>query len=294
MSHPFVLNLIPTAHAANDDAPSRAPALLDPRKEKVLALHTAGMSRRKIIEATGETEHYVRKVIKGVPVTEKVPTSPFERAVARCYPMAIGRTGIKDYQLRQILHECYGVEWNTETGKFESLYTADHINRVRTKIRALAEERCDRPLFVMDWVNTCRPTDSRIAIEKCALRIEQAIVEIVDEYMDEYRQGQESDEIEPTEAQAKQAYAARRHILKLAIREYHTEPTETLLERSLTLTDALDQHPDVPMNSVSRTRKDFFPKPSGHDAFLDHCEAKGWLHPAHYAEVERAITAAGY
>ena len=296
MPHTFALKLITpsTASPANDDINVIAPSHSDLVEARILELHRNGMSRRRIADATGATEHYVRKVTNGVPVTSKQPTTPFDRSIGKCYPLATSKTGIKDYQLRQILHECYGVEWNTETGKFESSYTSDHLNRVRTKVRTLAKDNGDVAFFVMDWVNTCRPTESRIAIERCALRIEQAIVDIVDEYMDEYRQDAATDEIELTDAQRKQAYAARRHILKLAIREYHSEPTETLLERSLTLTDALDQHPDVPMVSVRLARKDHFPEPTGSDAFLDHCEAKGWLHPAHYAEVDRAMTAAGY
>ena len=63
MPHALALNLTDTTdHAANDDTPCKTTALLDPRENKVLVLHATGMSRRKIMEATGETEHFVRRV----------------------------------------------------------------------------------------------------------------------------------------------------------------------------------------------------------------------------------------
>lgn len=293
MSYPFVLNLIPTAHAANDDAPSKAPALLDPRKEKVLALHTAGVSRRKIIEATGETEHYVRQAIKGVPVVEKLPTSPFERAVARCYPMAISRTGIKDHQFRAIMNECYGVEWDTEKGKYKGRCTVDQLKRVRERIRERATADGLSAIFVMDWINTNEPVESNTVITQCVLNLQDAIQEAVDEFMQASGIQYVEEGFDLPLARKKQEFAARRHILKLAVKGLSKEPVARLQERTLDQVNHLAGTPDAPGVSVS-VIKLHHPEPKGNDAFLDYCEGQGWLHPDHYPEVELAISAAGY
>lgn len=293
MSHPFVLNLIPAAHAANDDAPSRAPALLDPRKEEILALHKAGMPRRKIVEATGETEHFVRQAIKNVPVTEKLPTSPFDRAVAHCYPMAIRRTGIKDYQLRSVMNECYGVEWDTEKGQYKGRYTPDNLKRVRGRIRELATAEGHSAIFVMDWINADAPVESNTAITRCALNLQDAIQEAVDEYMQAFGLRDVEEGLDLALARKKQKFAARRHILKLAVKGLSKEPVVTLQERALDQVNKLAGTPDTP-GVCSPVIKLHYPEPKGNDAFLDYCEGQGWLHPNYHPEVERAISAAGY
>lgn len=293
MSHPFVLNLIPTAHAANDDTPSTAPTILDPRKEKVLALHTTGMSRRKIIEATGETEHYVRQAIKGVPVVEKLPISPFERAVAQCYPIAIHRTGIKDYQLRAIMNECYGVEWDTEKGKYKARYTVDQLKRVRERIRERATAEGHSAIFVMDWINTIEPVESNAVITQCVLNLQDAIQEAVDEFMQASGVEHVEEGVDLALARKKQEFAARRYILKLAVKGLSKEPVARLQERTLDQVNQLAGTPDVPGVSVPAVKL-YHPEPKWNDAFLDYCEGKGWLHPDHYPEVELAISAAGY
>lgn len=293
MSHPFVLKLIPTAHAANDDTSSKSSAFLDQREERVLALHRTGMSRRKIIEATGETEHFVRRVIRGVPVTEKLPTTQSERAVARCYPMAIGRTGIKDYQLRTIMNECYGVEWDAENGKYKRRYTADQLKRVREKIRERATADGHSAIFVMDWINADAPVESNTVITQCASNLQDAIQEVVDEFMKASGIEHVEEGVDLALARRKQKFSARRHILKLAVKGLSKEPVGRLQERTLDQVNQLAGTPDAPGVSVS-VIKLHHPEPKGSDAFLDYCEGQGWLHPDHYPEVELAISAAGY
>lgn len=293
MSHPFVLNLIPTYHAANDDSPTKASALPDPRKEKVLALHRAGMSRRKIIEATGETEHYVRQTIKGVSVSEKRPTSAFEHAIARCYPMAIGRTGIKDYQIRSVLNECYGVEWDAEKGRYEGCNTADNLKGVRTKIRERATAEGHSAIFVMDWIDTDAPVESNTVITQCASNLQDAIEEAVNVFMQASGIQHVEEGQDLALARKKQVFAARLHILKLAVKGLSLEPVARLQERALDQVNLLAGTPDAPGVSISATKR-HHPEPKGSDAFLDYCEGQGWLHPDHYPEVEQAISAAGY
>ena len=290
---PFVFKLSPASLAANDDAPSRAPALLDPRKEKVLALHTAGMSRRKIVDATGETEHYVRQVIKGVPVTEKIPTSPFERAVAQCYPLAIRRTGMKDYEFRSVMKECYGVEWDTEKGKYKRQYTDDHLKRVREKIRERATAEGHSAIFVMDWINADAPLESNTLITQCASNLQDAIQEAVDDFMQSHGLQHAEEGVDLAVSRKKQEFAARQHILKLAVKGLSKEPVARLQERTLDQVNQLAGTPDAPGVNVS-VIKSHHPEPTWHDAFLDYCEGQGWLHPDHYPEVELAISRAGY
>jgi hypothetical protein len=293
MSYPFVLNLIPTARAANDDASSKAPVLLDPRKEKVLELHTAGMSRRKIIEATGETEHYVRQAIKGVPVVERLLTSPFERAVAQCYPIAIRHTGIKDYEFRSVMNECYGVEWDSEKGKYKARCTADQLKRVRERIRERATAEGNSAIFVMDWINADAPLESNTRITQCASNLQDAIQEAVDDFMQAFGMQHADVGVDPALARKKQEFAARRHILKLAVKGVSKEPVARLQERTMDQVNQLAGTPDAPGVSVSVVKL-HHPEPKGNDAFLDYCEGQGWLHPDHYPEVELAISAAGY
>ncbi len=294
MPHALALNLTDTTdHAANDDTPCKTTALLDPRENKVLVLHATGMSRRKIMEATGETEHFVRRVTKGVPVTDKLPTSPFERAVAQCYPLAIRRTGIMDHQLRSVMNECYGVEWDTEKGKYKGRYTADHLKRVREKIRERATAEGHSVIFVMDWINADAPFESNTKITQCALNLQDAIQDAVDDFMLAFGMQHAEEGVDLAVARNKQEFAARRHILKLAVKGLSNEPVARLQERTLDQVNKLAGTPDTPGVRVT-VIKLHHPEPKGNDAFLDYCEGQGWLHPDHYPEVELAISAAGY
>lgn len=294
MPHALALNLTDTTdHAANDDTPCKTTALLDPRENKVLVLHATGMSRRKIMEATGETEHFVRRVTKGVPVTDKLPTSPFERAVAQCYPLAIRRTGIMDHQLRSVMNECYGVEWDTEKGKYKGRYTADHLKRVREKIRERATAEGHSVIFVMDWINADAPFESNTKITQCALNLQDAIQDAVDDFMLAFGMQHAEEGVDLAVARNKQEFAARRHILKLAVKGLSNEPVARLQERTLDQVNKLAGTPDAPGVRVT-VIKLHHPEPKGNDAFLDYCEGQGWLHPDHYPEVELAISAAGY
>lgn len=294
MPHALALNLTDTTdHAANDDTPCKTTALLDPRENKVLVLHATGMSRRKIMEATGETEHFVRRVTKGVPVTDKLLTSPFERAVVQCYPLAIRRTGIMDHQLRSVMNECYGVEWDTEKGKYKGRYTADHLKRVREKIRERATAEGHSVIFVMDWINADAPFESNTKITQCALNLQDAIQDAVDDFMLAFGMQHAEEGVDLAVARNKQEFAARRHILKLAVKGLSNEPVARLQERTLDQVNKLAGTPDAPGVRVT-VIKLHHPEPKGNDAFLDYCEGQGWLHPDHYPEVELAISAAGY
>ncbi|MCX2708362.1 MULTISPECIES: hypothetical protein [unclassified Pseudomonas] len=223
---------------------------------KVVELRKQGMSRAKIVAATGFSERFVRTHMEGVEV-EKAPTTPFELAVSRAYPLAVRPQGIKEYELRNLCFEVYGSKWDEEKGVYTVAYNKDTLYRIKQRCAELAKDTDSSPLFVMDWVCDEAPTESRVHLEQAALELERHIADLVHEFMNQYATGVEADQLESTEAQRKQAYAARRHILKLAIKEYTPESTEGLLARSLSLTDALDDTSDMeaPTVMVSPTHR---------------------------------------
>lgn len=299
MQHAFVLKLINPSNAtpANDDtiviAPSEAPSEPDSVEARILGLHRSGMSRRKIADSTGTTEHRVRKVTQGVPVTSKLPTTPFESSVARCYPLATSKKGIRDYQLRQVLYECYGAEWDAEKGRYKGRYTVDQLKGVKGRIRERAAAEGHSPVFVMDWINTDAPVESNTVITQCASNLQDAIEEAVNVFMQASGIKHVEEGQDLALARKKQVFAARQHILKLAVKGFSLEPVACLQERALDQVNQLAGTPDAPGVSISIAKR-HHPEPKGSDAFLDYCEGQGWLHPDHYPEVEQAISAAGY
>lgn len=215
--------------------------------QEVIALRKTGMSRAKIIAATGFTERFVREHMAGVEIDQatKAPTSDFEKAVARVFPLSVRPQGIKDYELRQALYEVYGTKWSEEKGTFEAAYDKSTMSRIKARCRELAKGNEQTALFVMDWICDEAPTASRVALEQLALELEEVVQDKVNSFMEMYATGYDADQLESTEAQRKQQYAARRHLLKLAIKEYSQESTVTLLARSLSTTDAMEATSDM-------------------------------------------------
>ncbi|MFJ4352731.1 hypothetical protein ACIPZ5_17730 [Pseudomonas sp. NPDC089428] len=220
---------------------------------KVKELRKQGLSRNKIVAATGFPERFVRTHMEGVEV-EKAPATSFELAVSRAYPLAVRPQGIKDYELRNICFEVYGSKWDEEKGVYTVAYNKDTLYRIKQRCAELAKDTDSTPVFVMDWVCDEAPAASRVALEQAALILEAKLVELVEGFMCEFATGVDADQLESTEAQQKQQYAARRHILKLAIKEYTPENTEGLLARSLSLTDALDDTSDMAAPTVVERR----------------------------------------
>lgn len=215
--------------------------------QKVIALRKTGMSRAKIVATTGFPERFVREHMAGVEVDQatKAPSSDFEKAVARVFPLSVRPQGIKDYELRQALYEVYGTKWSEEKGTFEAAYDRSTMSRIKARCRELAKSADQTALFVMDWICDEAPTASRVALEQMALELEEVIQDKVNTFMEMYATGYDADQLESTEAQRKQQYAARRHLLKLAIKEYSQESTVILLSRSLSTTDAMEATSDM-------------------------------------------------
>jgi hypothetical protein len=296
MLQPFVFVLSPATIAANQD--SVEPTL----DEQIVALHLQRFGRRKIMLALNVGESYVRRVTKGIEVhdSQRPTLTPFDRSVKKCYPLAVSRHGIKDYQLRDILYREYDKCWNTETGKLDGSYSGDCLDRVRTRVRELAESKGETALFVMDWFDTTRPAQSNRHIRQCALNLAERVQEAVDEYMAACGVELVTEEGTPTEQVAnlhrvevaKQVAAARLHMIKLAIPDFSPEPVSRLLERADEQANGLAGTPDHALPKVE-SHKDYHPKPTGFDPFLDYVEGKGWLHPSYFSEVENAITRPG-
>lgn len=260
------LKSLDTNQAANDDA----------RTERVMKLHLEGMSRRNISTVTGETEHFVRKIVQGVPVTKKQPRTPFDKSIDKVYELATRGQGIKDYELRSILHSEYGCAWNHSEGRYESQFDKDNIKRIRAKVRDQAAINESKAKFIPDWVDYSAPTASRVALEHAVGVLSSRLDELINEFMFEFSDNDSS------EAVRKQRYAACRHVLKL-MSGLGAEPVSALLERTKNVTDLLDGNFDTPAPKRTTGRQSldkFIPEPNTRDYFLDFVEEQGWMKAA--------------
>lgn len=279
MQHPSALTL-PTSSANDEYAQAPAPTPQAPTtnastpEELAVQLRRKGKSIAAIVAATGLPERKVKLLVKDVP---KEIATPLNKSVSRVYELAIRAKGVKDFELRGILHEEYGCKWNAAEGRYESSFDSSVIRRVKEKVRERATSNGTQPFFVMDWVDDQAPTASRLLLEQSALNLMARVDEAVNEFM-ELHAVRTSEDSEGAElAQRKQAYAARQHILKL-VSGLGTEPTTTLLERTTKVTNALQGTPDAeaPVARGAEEKRQI-PEPSGTDHFLDFVESQGWL-----------------
>ena len=252
---------------------------------QVITLRQEGMSIANIMTATGLPERKVKDLIKGVSKLPKMKTAvakiqtPLAKTVDRVYPLAQRPHGIRDYELRDIMHEEYGSKWDTTTGRYVSSYDQNDLKYVKQKVRGRATQDDCNVLFAPDWVDERAPTAGREFLEVAAKDIAARIEEHTNQYMELHATRWREDSEEVDLAQRKQHYAAKRHLLKLAIQGYGMEPLVKLLERSLALTDLIEGTPDAPMASVgaSGEKPDYYPEPADSDPFLDFVESQGWL-----------------
>jgi hypothetical protein len=279
MQHPSVLNL-PTSSANDEHAQAPAPTPQVPTttastpEELAVQLRREGKSYAAIMAATGLPERKVKLLVKDVP---KEIATPLNKSVSRVYELAIRAQGVKDYELRSILHEEYGCKWNTVEGRYESSFDSSVIRRVKEKVRERSTSNGTQPVFVMDWVDDQAPNASRLLLEQSALSLMARVDEAVNEFMELHAVCASEDSEDADLAQRKQAYAARQHILKL-VSGLGTEPTATLLERTTKVTNALQGTPDYEAPSVrGMEEKRQIPEPTRADHFLDFVESQGWL-----------------
>lgn len=284
MQHPFVLNLIPTS--ANDELASVAVVAPSPTKSgsgytidaptietQVVQLRRDGLSIAKIVQTTGLPERRVKALIKGVPMGI---STPFDKSVSRTYDLACRPQGIKDYELRSILHQEYGCKWDTSEGCYHSNFDADVIKRVKERVRQRASKENSNVIFVMDWVDETAPTGSRLFLEESALNLMCRIDECINQFMELHGARAAEDSEDADLAQRKQAFAARRHILKI-VSGLGPEPVARLLVRTTAVTNSLDGVPDMSCPKVPDSQDEYFPEPSHNDPFLEYVESQGWL-----------------
>lgn len=287
MPQPFVFNLTLSARSdeeaivGNDvtpeptkPKPSRAPTYDDALEERARELRREGLSISNIVKETGIRERRVKELVKDVPVGI---STPFDKSVSRVYELARNPQGIKDYELRNILHKEYGCKWDSSKGRYRSSYNTDVIKRIKQKVRQRAVTESSSVIFVMDWVDEQAPTESRHFLEDAALTLMTRLDECIDEFMELHatRQAEDSEEVDL--AQRKQGYAARQHLLKL-VSGLGAEPVSKLIRRTTDVTNSLDGTPDLHCPAVpDGDRDEYFPEPSRNDPFLDYVESLGWL-----------------
>lgn len=260
-------------------------------EQTAIQLRKAGATYDQIKEATGLSERKVKETVKDIPKPKQTRTpntraeSPFNKSIERALPLAIRTLGIRDYELRDILHEEYGSAWNTSTGLYESKYTSDNLKRVKAKIREQALELGCNALFIPDWIDKFNPTASSKFLISAATDLMSRVDEYVNEYMVLHGTSQNTDCKQDMLARRKQHYAVRQHLLKLAVQGYGQEPIQRLLDRTTILVGELEGTPDVPVTDgyhqtgarASKEPTKFYPEPTRQDAFLDFLEAQGWI-----------------
>jgi len=257
-------------------------------EETVVLLRIGGMSIENIHDATGVPVRKVKDLTKGIakpPKANKAVTKtqkPFNKAVERVFSLAKTQYGIRDYELRNILHEEYRSEWDTTTGSYVSNYDQSTIKRVKQKVRLRAAGEDCSVLFVMDWVDEEAPTAGREFLEAAADDLMFRIQAHTHQYMEMHATRWQEDSEEADLAQRKQLYAAEHHLLKMAVKGYGIgEPLTLLLERSLVLTDLLEGTPDalMPVNEGDwqDEKPEYYPEPKGINPFLDFVDSQGWL-----------------
>ncbi|MBD9599417.1 hypothetical protein IB252_06195 [Pseudomonas sp. PDM10] len=259
-------------------------------EQAAIELRKSGATYDQIRDATGLNDRQIKELVKGVPKPLKTrqPVSkietPFAKSIERVFPLASRKHGIRDYELRSILHQEYGSKWNTSTGRYESNYTSDHIKRVKAKVRKQAAESDCNALFLTDWIDEYNPRASSDFLINAASDLMNRLDEYVTEYIASHGTMQEVDSQEGVLARTKQRYAVRQYLLKLAVKRYGEEPLEKLLERTATLVGELEGTPDIEAAEDAHRRGTgesteaikYYPEPSRHDAFLDFVQAQGW------------------
>ncbi|WP_143515029.1 MULTISPECIES: hypothetical protein [unclassified Pseudomonas] len=258
-------------------------------KETAIQLRMSGATYIEIREATGLTERQVKDIVRGTPkpkrsrsVNSRVDL-PFAKSFERVFPLAIRPQGIRDYELKIILHEEYGTTWDTSTGCYRSKFDSDTIARVKAKVRKRALDEDCNVIFAMDWIDENNPRSSSEFLVNAATDLLSRIDEYVHEYMASHGTRQ-TDKSEASElARKKQHYAVQQHLLKLAITGYGKEPVEKLLNRTADLIGMLEGNPDLCPAECSGSdqekvnKPEYIPEPYGIGHFLDYAVQQGWI-----------------
>lgn len=263
-----------------------------PAEHEVIELYRTGLSIAKIHDATDVPERRIKGLTKGIEKGKKPKTivskivTPLTSATERVFTLARRRHGIRDYELRNIMHDEYGSTWDTLTGQYISNYDNDKLKRVRAKVRQRAIEEDCNVIFTTDWIDETDPRKSSEFLLNAGAGLASRLNEYVAEYMALHATRWDEDTNEARLAQVKQRYAVEAHLLKLAVKGYSPEPIERLLERTANLVDVLEGNldtaikPAIKFHGDGSTRKvspAFYPEPSRHDAFLEFVQSQGWI-----------------
>lgn len=252
---------------------------LTPADLEAIRLYSeVGLSKEDVRKTTGLSNLRVRALLKDMP---RGLSNPFRKSIARVYALAIRPIGVKDHELRGILYEEYGCTWDEQKGRYQAKYTEDTVKQVKEKVRDRASEEGQSAIFVMDWVCDNLAKESQVFLENGALSLMARIDECVDEFMERFAAHGMEDSEKADPVHRKQAYAARRHLLKL-VSGLHQEPVSRLLKRTTAMTDALNGTSDLPVPSVIGWQSDELELASESEPlhqiedFLNHVEAQGW------------------
>lgn len=253
-------------------------------EHRAIELRKEGMSFANIMKETGVPDRRIKALTKGIvkprKALQRAPKilKPFDKAFERIYPLACRTNGIRDYELRDILHEEYRSTWDFSNGNYESNYTSDTIKRIKFKARERAAEEGTSVAFTTDWIDECSPRLSFNFIVSSASDLRSRAEEYVVEYIAIHGTRQEDESDDAIVARSKQRYATLRLLWKLAVPDYGKEPIQKLLNRSAKLVGELEGNPDVEFSGHGETEKpDYYPEPTGRDHFLDFVEAQEWI-----------------
>lgn len=238
--------------------------------DEVMALHASGMGQRAIAAQTGIGLRKVQELVQTAPK----PKGQFEQTVDEVFALATREQGIKDHEFREVLHRIYGTTWNGVTGAYEQAYDDNVMTRVRKTVRGKAAEFDCNAIFVPDWVNTKDATASQRALDEIALQVQGYADGLIQETFVQVHGEEEPD------ALAKQMFAARRYVIKMALGAIGGEPVQVMHERCEAICGLLDGTPDLPVPYIPKQPEgalQLIPEPTGNDPFLDYVEAQGWL-----------------
>lgn len=251
-------------------------------EHRVIELRKEGMAIDKIKDETGVTERRIKTLIQDIPkgkkprkCTAKIVT-PFSRCIERVFSLASRETGIRDHELREVLHEEYGSTWSTSKGRYESNFSSDNIKRIKAKVRQQAINEDCNVKFLPDWIDDCAPRSSFDFMISAASDLRSRAEEYATEYIATHGIRLEEDSRDAVLGRTKQRYAALRLLWKLAVPDYGDEPLEKLMDRIGKLTGELEGSPDISVKYI-KEKTDFYPEPSRCDHFLDYAAAQGWI-----------------
>lgn len=231
-----------------------------------------GLSIAKIVTTTGVRERRVKQLISGKTKGAGVLTN-LDKASAAIYQHAISNGGVSNDEVRTICHGVYGVTWNSSTGKYDSNLTQTDIDKVKRKVRSLADINNEVATFRPSWMNPQQATECWEWMESFALEMQARYEEGMTEFMERFAvPAVDSDEGDWR--LSVQYYSGMRHIKALST-GLGAEPVETLLSRTKGIADRIDGTEDLPAPARPQGKlRQLIPEPKRecYDPFFEEVE----------------------